>query len=108
MKCGPAETLDPAWHNGRMPSRASKTRKPKGEGRDFMQVARRVVEDAIGERLDGSPLPEPEPDTRNPYAVGLSKLGAAKGGQARAKVLTKARRVEIAKKAAASRWRKRR
>lgn len=69
-----------------------------------MQVARRVVEEAIGERLDGSPLPEPEPDTRNPAAVALSKLGAAKGGKARARALTKARRVEIAKRAAKARW----
>ena len=69
-----------------------------------MQVARRVVEDAIGERLDGTPLPEPEPDTRNPAAVALSKLGASKGGKARAKNLSKARRLEIAKKAAKARW----
>ncbi len=69
-----------------------------------MQVARRVVEDAIGERLDGTPLPSPEPDTRNPAAVALSKLGAAKGGKARAKALPKARRVEIAKRAAKARW----
>jgi hypothetical protein len=69
-----------------------------------MAVARRVVEKSIGERLDGSRLPEQEPDTRNPAAVALSKLGAAKGGKARAKALTKARRVEIAKRAAKSRW----
>lgn len=71
-----------------------------------MAVARRVVEDAIGERLDGSPLPDPKPDTRNPAAVALSKLGAAKGGQARAAKLSKRRRSEIARKAAAARWRK--
>jgi hypothetical protein len=87
-----------------VPSRASK-KKPKG--RDFTQVALRVVEEAIGERLDGTPLPEPEPDTRNAAAVALSKLGAAKGGAARAKALPKARRVSIAKKAAAARWKKR-
>lgn len=69
-----------------------------------MQVAHRVVEEAIGEHLDGSPLPEPEPDTRNPYAVGLSTLGASKGGKARAKALSPAKRKAIAKKAAASRW----
>jgi hypothetical protein len=87
-----------------MPSRASKSKKPKAEGRDFMQVARRVVEEAIGERLDGSPLPEPEPDTRNQAAVTLSKLGAAKGGKARAAKLTQAKRKEIAKRAAKARW----
>ena len=69
-----------------------------------MQIARRVVEDAIGEKLDGSPLPTAEPDTRNPAAVALSKLGASKGGKTRAKNLSKARRSEIAKKAAKARW----
>jgi hypothetical protein len=89
-----------------MPSRASKPKlKPKPADRDFAAVARRVVEQAIGERLDGSPLPPEEPDNRNPAAVALSKLGASKGGQARAKTLSKARRLEIAKKAAKARWR---
>lgn len=87
----------------RMVSRASKKPKPAA-ARDFMSVARRVVEEAIGERLDGSPLPEPQPDTRNQAAVALSKLGASKGGRSRAKKLSKARRVEIAKRAAKARW----
>lgn len=87
-----------------MPSRASK---PKSGGRDFTQVARRVVEEAIGERLDGSPLPEPEPDTRNPAAVALSNLGASKGGKARAKKLSATKRKAIAKKAATARWKRR-
>ena len=72
-----------------------------------MQVARRVVEEAIGEHLDGSPLPESEPDTRNPAAVALSKLGASKGGKARARALTRAKRIAIAKRAAAARWNRR-
>lgn len=63
-----------------------------------------MVEEAIGERLDGSPLPQPLPDTRNPAAVALSRLGAAKGGQARAKKLSASKRKEIAKKAARARW----
>jgi hypothetical protein len=83
-----------------MPSRASK----KPPARDFMSVARRVVEDAIGEKLDGSRLPEEPPDTRNPAAVALSKLGASKGGVARAQALTAAKRKAIAKKAAQKRW----
>ncbi|MQA30287.1 MAG: hypothetical protein GEU82_10680 [Luteitalea sp.] len=87
-----------------MPSRASR-QKSKPDARDFTAVARRVVEQAIGERLDGSPLPPEPPDTRNPAAVALSKLGASKGGQTRAKNLSKARRLEIAKKAAKARWR---
>jgi hypothetical protein len=86
-----------------MPSRASKP-KSKLANRDFTAIARRVVEHAIGERLDGSPLPLEQPDTRNQAAVALSKLGASKGGRTRAKNLSKARRLEIAKKAAKARW----
>jgi hypothetical protein len=47
-------------------------------------------------------------DERNPAAVALGKLGASKGGKARAKKLTKEQRVEIAKKAAQARWAKKR
>ena len=85
-----------------MPSRSSK---PKREGtpHDFTTIARRVVEQAIGEKLDGSPLDDPYKG-KNPAAVALGKLGGAKGGAARAKVLTKARRIAIAKKAAKARW----
>jgi hypothetical protein len=41
---------------------------------------------------------------KNPHAVALSKLGAAKGGQARAAKLTPAQRRTIAQKAAQARW----
>jgi hypothetical protein len=44
---------------------------------------------------------------KNPHAVALSKLGARKGGQARAAKLTPEQRQEIAKKAAEARWAKR-
>jgi hypothetical protein len=64
---------------------------------DFVTVARRVVEQAIGEQLDGSPL-EP-PKTKHGRAIGGSK-----GGFARAKSLTQAQKREIAKKAALARW----
>ena len=43
---------------------------------------------------------------KNLHAAALSKLGAAKGGKARAQALTAAERREIAKKAARARWRK--
>jgi hypothetical protein len=43
---------------------------------------------------------------KNPHAVALSKLGAAKGGRARADKLTPEQRAEIARKAAAARWAK--
>jgi len=41
---------------------------------------------------------------KNPHAVALAMLGAKKGGLARAAKLTKERRVEIARKAAQTRW----
>ena len=93
----------------RMPKRSSKVKaKRPGTARDhdFTTVARRVVEEAIGERLDGSPLPEKNAD-KNPAAVALGKLGGAKGGKARAASLSEKRRSAIAKKAAAARWKKR-
>lgn len=77
--------------------------KRKGTEHDFATIARRVVEQAIGERLDGSPLPDKDAG-KNPHAVALGKMGGAKGGAARAKALTKAQRVAIAKKAAKTRW----
>jgi hypothetical protein len=46
------------------------------------------------------------PKRKNPHAVALSKLGASKGGQARAAKLTPEQRREIAKKAAQTRWAK--
>ena len=81
-----------------MPSRASKRR-------DFTQTAKAVVDAATGEGPKilppGAP---PENDTRNPAAVALSKLGASKGGRARAKSLSAKRRKAIAAKAAKKRW----
>ncbi|HYD88421.1 MAG TPA: hypothetical protein VEA80_13175 [Vitreimonas sp.] len=46
------------------------------------------------------------PKEKNPAAVALGRLGGLKGGKARAKALSKKRRSEIAKKAAAKRWEK--
>jgi hypothetical protein len=80
-----------------MPSRASKPKRP----RDTNQLAWQIVQEATGQ----APVEAEKPDLRNPAAVALSKLGAAKGGRTRAKVLTKARREEIARKAAKARWR---
>jgi hypothetical protein len=42
---------------------------------------------------------------KNPAAVALGRLGGLKGGPARAESLSKARRSEIARQAAAARWR---
>ena len=43
----------------------------------------------------------------NPHAAALSRLGAAKGGRARADALSPRRRQEIARAAAAARWKRR-
>lgn len=77
-----------------MPTRASKT----GKKRDFTQVAKDIID-----KVTGNAPPE-EPDNRNPHAVELSKLGASKGGKARAKALSAKKRKEIAQKAAKARW----
>lgn len=79
-----------------MPSRSSKDR-------DFVSIARQVVEKAIGEQLDGTPLVDSH-EGKNPAAVALGKLGGAKGGRARADKPSPAKRKQIAKKAAAARW----
>ncbi|HKB90244.1 MAG TPA: hypothetical protein VKC60_06975 [Opitutaceae bacterium] len=72
---------------------------------DFLTVARRVVEQAIGEQLNGKPLDDPNAG-KNPAAVALGKLGGKKGGKARAKKLSPEKRKAIAKKAAKARWTK--
>jgi hypothetical protein len=92
-----------------MPTRASNKNagRPK-RPRDPNLLARSVVEDLIGAKIDGSPLAHPNgsPDTRNPAAVALSMLGASKGGRARANALSPRKRKVIAKKAAEARWSK--
>src|SRR5437879_2625908 len=56
-------------YNHNMPSRASKPQRP----RDPNLLARSVMEDLIGEKIDGTPLVKPAgpPDTRNPAAVAI-------------------------------------
>ncbi len=66
--------------------------------RDFTQIAKSIID-----KVTGNAPPEPV-DTRNPHAVALSKLGASKGGKARAKSLSAKRRKEIARKAIKARW----
>ena len=64
--------------------------------------AAEIVAEATGEE---PPEAEPDPDSgKNPAAVALGRLGGKKGGPARAKKLSAARRREIAKKAAEARW----
>jgi hypothetical protein len=85
-------------YNPIMPTRSSKDH-------DFTTVAKRVVEQAIGEQWDGSPLQDKNAG-KNPAAVALGKLGGAKGGLARAASLSDRKRKAIAKKAAMARWSK--
>ena len=73
-----------------MPKRSSKPR-------DVNSMAASIVAEATGE------APE---DTRNPAAVALGRLGGLKGGKARAAKLSPKKRSEIAKKAAAARWKR--
>lgn len=77
-----------------MPKRSSTGRK------DLNQLAKFIVDQATGEVP-----PEPKPE-KNKAAQELGRLGGLKGGKARAKKLTAEERSEIAKKAAAERWKK--
>ena len=83
-------------HTYSVPTRSSKDH-------DFVTVARSVVEQAIGEHLDGTPLENPDAG-KNPHAVALGRLGGKIGGQARAAKLTASQRRGIAVKAARARW----
>ena len=71
--------------------------------RDFAMIARRIVEQTIGQKLDGTPLPDPNAG-KNPAAVARGRLGGAKGGVARAVALTPEKRQDIARAAAQARW----
>jgi hypothetical protein len=70
---------------------------------DFVSVARSVVEQPVGEHLDGTPLVDPAAG-KNPHAVALGRLGGQKGGLARAARLSPRKRKMIARKAAEARW----
>lgn len=76
-----------------MPTRASK--KPP---RDVNQLAKYILDATTGE------ADKIEPPPKNPAAVALGKLGASKGGKARAAKLSARKRKEIAQKAAKARW----
>ena len=88
-----------------MPRRSSKKKGQEVEEHDFAIVARKVVEAAIGEQMDGSALDDPDAG-KNPHAVALGRLGGLKGGKARALALSAKKRKQIATKAAQARWAK--
>ena len=68
--------------------------------KDFTQVAFDVVQRAIGAVVD------PPIDPKKKAAIDSGRKGGLKGGKARAKKLPAKRRKQIAKKAAATRWAK--
>ena len=78
-----------------MPTRSSKPH------RDANQAAKHILDQLTGD----APKEEPPP-VKNAAAVALGRLGGKKGGAARAAALTPEQRSEIAKKAAAGRWKK--
>jgi hypothetical protein len=84
-----------------MPKRSSKRQK------DTHELARHVLDTVVPD-AEPTSLPEEARPEKNPAAVALGRLGGLKGGRARAAKLTAEQRSEIAKKAANSRWRKRR
>lgn len=80
-----------------MPTRASKKPPKEDVAHAAVRVIRTVVEKAKKKAVDPAV---------SAAAAALSKLGASKGGEARAKSLTAKERSEIAKKGAAARWQK--
>jgi hypothetical protein len=66
--------------------------------RDPNQLAKYLVDVTTG---DAEKI---EPAKKNPAAQALSRLGASKGGQARAQKLSAKKRKQIAKKGAEKRW----
>jgi len=83
-----------------MPKRSS-------SGGDLNSIARRIVDEATGERPKEAPKDQPSDEGKNPAAVELGRRGGLKGGKARAKKLSAKERSEIARKAAATRWKDR-
>ena len=80
-----------------MPKRSSKAKK------DINAIVFGVVAASTGQASTPS-----HKQGKNPAAVALGRLGGLKGGKARAESLSQARRTAISKKAAISRWSKRR
>jgi hypothetical protein len=78
-------------------ARMKKLKRPK----DTNQLAKSIVDLAVGETTEILPK-----DNKNIHAVELGRLGGLKGGKARAKKLSKAKRIEIAKQGAKARWQK--
>jgi hypothetical protein len=87
-----------------MPTRLSK--KKLEEAETINSVAARIAAQTTGQE-PAKPQPEPVRE-KNPAAVALARLGASKGGKARAEALSAAERQLSARKAAISRWKRHR
>jgi hypothetical protein len=72
----------------------------KARPTDPNQLAKFIVDQATGEPV------EPNAAMRREMARWLGARGGQKGGPARAAALSPSRRAEIARKAAATRWKK--
>jgi hypothetical protein len=81
-----------------MQKRSRRKKKP-----DLNELAAQISMKATEE---GDSSLEDNKKKKNPHAVALGRLGGLKGGPARAKKLSEKQRMEIARKAAETRWRK--
>jgi hypothetical protein len=72
--------------------------------RDTNQLAKYILDVAVGEVEDREPTPEGQ--GKDPAAVALGRKGGLKGGKARAKNMTERERKAAARKAALARWAK--
>ena len=86
------------WYDAVVPDRSSKRKRPT----DLNQLAASIVADATA---DDVPVEQPAQPAKDPAAVSLGRRGGLKGGKARAAKLSPEERREIARKAAAARWR---
>lgn len=97
------------WHGSQMPNPSSKKSlnpKPIPRPRDPMALVKLIGDIATGQVEDIQPdsPSEPTADEIKRVMAALGKQGGLKGGKARAASLTPEKRSEIAKKAAAARW----
>jgi len=81
-----------------MPTRSSKKQL------DLNELAKRIVDEAVG-AVEKTVAPTPRA-VKNKAAVQLGRIGGKRGGAARAAKLTAEQRAEIARKAAAARWKR--
>jgi hypothetical protein len=77
---------------------ATNPRKHRKKNEDVNEAAFRVVREATEKHDPERP--------KNPAAVALGRLGASKGGKARAAKLSAKKRAQIARKAAMARWKR--